>query len=193
MISACSSRLSMLDLAHDLMHGQSGPPGSQPLSVGWHCGRRGSSVCAAVFSPRGTACSSDLGGRRVRQGRPPNLSSDPIECIPTVAPSYRRQVLLVAAALLADVGTLRSISQASRRRVASRLRAVYDGGHSIAPDWRNNPMPKRLIIPWRSETHLSAIADNAMQQPRPRREARPEDVEKDHENQITCRCCRPWA
>jgi hypothetical protein len=43
---------------------------------------------------------------------------------------------------------------------------VYDGAHTIPPDLRNNPMPKRQIILQRSETHLPAIADDATQQTR---------------------------
>jgi hypothetical protein len=52
-------------------------------------------------------------------------------------------------------------------------------------------MPKRLIIPLRSGTHLPPIADDAMQQNRTRREARPEDEERDHEDHASCRRRRP--
>jgi hypothetical protein len=54
-------------------------------------------------------------------------------------------------------------------------RRVYDRGHSISCDLSNNPMPKHLIIPQGSETHLCAIALDAMQDTRP---ARP-DEERD--------------
>ena len=46
-------------------------------------------------------------------------------------------------------------------------RRVYDRGHSNPCDWRKNPMPKPLIIPPGLETHLPAIADDAMQKPGP--------------------------
>ena len=55
-------------------------------------------------------------------------------------------------------------------------RRVYDRGHSIPRDLSNNPMPKHLIIPPGSETHLIAIADDAMPETRP--PARP-DEERD--------------
>jgi len=55
-------------------------------------------------------------------------------------------------------------------------RRVYDRGHSIPRDLSNNPMPKHLIIPQGLETHLRAIALDAMQETRP--PARP-DEERD--------------
>jgi hypothetical protein len=55
-------------------------------------------------------------------------------------------------------------------------RRVYDRGHSIPRDLSNNPMPKHLIIPQGSVTHLRAIALDAMQEPGP--PARP-DEERD--------------
>jgi hypothetical protein len=51
---------------------------------------------------------------------------------------------------------------------------VYDGGHTVDPNFRNNPMPKRLIIPHDSEPHLPAIADDAMQQTPDPPQARPQ-------------------
>jgi hypothetical protein len=63
---------------------------------------------------------------------------------------------------------MRSAKQGNRR--------VYDRGHSIPRDLSNNPMLKRLIIPEVSETHLPAIAHDAMQQTRPQSEA---DEERD--------------
>jgi hypothetical protein len=38
--------------------------------------------------------------------------------------------------------------------------------HTVPSDLHNNPMPMRLIIPSGSETHLPAIAEDAMQQTR---------------------------
>jgi hypothetical protein len=79
-----------------------------------------------------------------------------------------------------------SITQANDLNCREQASAAMTRAYQIF-----GSMPKRLIIPLRSGTHLPPIADDAMQQNRTRREARPEDEERDHEDHASCRRRRP--
>ena len=51
----------------------------------------------------------------------------------------------------------------ARRRGGRLTPPVYDPGHKSCFDVRINPMPRGPIIPQRQETHLFAIANDAME------------------------------
>jgi hypothetical protein len=75
----------------------------------------------------------------------------------------------------------------ARRRGGRLTPPVYDPGHKSCFDVRINPMPRGPIIAQRQETHLLAIANDAMEQtPDPLKRGRKMRM-RDYEDHASCR------